>query len=118
MIKEGNPLVLLRYCVPRPYRSSNHITNSSETDELVKHLVRMVKWGLRKYGLLCCNHCDWDLMLLSIVMGYQISRQTSLASYSLYQVLYRRQPMLPNYVKKKLNLVVDLDDPKVWAQCL
>ena len=41
-----------------------------------------------------------------------------MASYSCYQLLYRREPILPSSVREKLTPVVDLDDPDVWAQCL
>jgi len=51
-------------------------------------------------------------------MGYHFSRQASLASYNLYQLLYGCEPILPNSLQEKLALVVDLDDPNIWAQCL
>jgi hypothetical protein len=51
-------------------------------------------------------------------MGYRFSRQASLTSYSPYQLLYGREPILPSPVREKLALVVNLDDPNVWAQCL
>ena len=35
-----------------------------ETDDLAERVVQTVKRGLRKYGLLHGNDCDWDLMLL------------------------------------------------------
>ena len=49
-------------------------------------------------------------------MGYRFSRQASLLSFSLYQLLYSREPVLPSAVEEKLHPVVDLDDPEVWAQ--
>ena len=57
-------------------------------------------------------------MLPWIAMGYRFSRQASLASYSPYQLLYGREPILPSSVREKLAPVVNLDDPDVWAQCL
>jgi hypothetical protein len=65
-----------------------------EADGLAEQVVQTVKRGLRKYGLLHGNHHDWDLMLPWIAMGYCFSRQTSLASYSPYQLLYGREPIL------------------------
>lgn len=78
----------------------------------------MVKRGLRKYRLLCGNYCDWDLILLWITIGYQFNRQATLASYSPYQLFCGRKLILLSFVWEKLNHVVDLDDPYVWAQCL
>ena len=89
-----------------------------EADGLAERVVQTVKRGLRKYGLLHGNHRDWDLMLPWIAMGYRFSRQASLASYSPYQLLYGREPILPSSVREKLAPVVNLDDPDVWAQCL
>ena len=51
-------------------------------------------------------------------MGYRFSRQASLSSFSPYQLLYGREPVLPSAVREKLHHVVDLDDPEVWAQTL
>ncbi len=89
-----------------------------EADGLAERVVQTVKRGLRKYGLLEGNHQDWDLKLPWIAMGYRFSRQASLASYSPYQLLYGREPILPSAVREKLDPVVDLDDPAVWAQVL
>jgi hypothetical protein len=44
--------------------------------------------------------------------------QASLTSYSPYQLLYGREPILPSSVREKLAPVINLDDPDVWAQCL
>ena len=41
-----------------------------------------------------------------------------MATYSPYELLYGREPILPSSVREKLASVVDLDDPDVWAQCL
>ena len=57
-------------------------------------------------------------MLPWIAMGYRFSRHAYLASYSPYQLLYGREPILPSSVRGKLVLMVNLDDPDVWAQCL
>ena len=89
-----------------------------EADGLAERVVQTTKRGLRKYGLLRGSHRDWDLMLPWIAMGYRFSRQASLASYTPYQLLYGREPVLPSSIREKLAPVVDLDDPDVWAQCL
>lgn len=57
-------------------------------------------------------------MLSWIAMGYRFSRQTTLASYNPYQLLYGREPILLSFIREKLDHVVDLDDPYIWAQCL
>ena len=57
-------------------------------------------------------------MLPWIAMGYRFSRHISLASYSSYQLLYGREPILPSSIREKLAPVVDLDDPNIWAECL
>ena len=51
-------------------------------------------------------------------MGYHFSRQAFLSSFSPYQLLYGREPVLPSTMREKLHHVVDLDDPEVWAQTL
>ena len=51
-------------------------------------------------------------------MEYWFSRQASLADFSPYQLLYGRKPILSSSLREKLAPIVDLDDPKVWAQCL
>lgn len=85
---------------------------------MIERVVQTTKRGLRKYGLLQGGHGDWNLMLPWIAMGYQFRRQASLASYSPYQLLYGREPILPSSIRQKLAPIVDLDDPDVWAQCL
>ena len=57
-------------------------------------------------------------MLLRIPMGYQFSRHASLASYSLYWLLYGREPVFPTFIHKNLVFVVDLDDPNMWTKCV
>ncbi len=51
--------------------SQDHI----EVDELIKHMVHMVKKGLRKYGLHKGHTQDWDLQLPWLAMGYRFNRQ-------------------------------------------
>jgi hypothetical protein len=47
-------------------------------------------------------------------MGYQFSRQTSLASFSPYFLLYGQNPDLPTTIHRESNEVVNLDDPEMW----
>ena len=89
-----------------------------EANGLAERVVQTTKHGLRKYGLLWGSHQDWDLMLPWIAMGYRFNKHAFLASYSPYQLLYGREPILPNSIYKKLAPVVDLDDPNIWAECL
>ena len=89
-----------------------------EADGLAEKVVQTAKHGLRKYGLIQGNNRDWDLKLPWIAMGYRFSRQAFLSAFSPYQLLYGREPVLPSAVTEKLHLVVDLDDPEVWAQAL
>ena len=51
-------------------------------------------------------------------MGYRFRRHASLESYNPYRLFYGRELVLPSSVRKKLALVVDLDDPNIWAECL
>jgi hypothetical protein len=55
--------------------------------------------------------CPW-------CFGHSFWRGARQASYSPYQLLYGREPILPSSVQEKLAHVVNLDDPNVWAQCL
>ena len=86
-----------------------------KADGLAKRVVQTTKCGLRKYGLLWGSHRDWDLMLPWIAMGYRFSRQTSLASYSPYQLLYKCEPILPSPFREKIAPIVDLDEPNIWT---
>ena len=89
-----------------------------EVDGLAERVVQTTKRGLMKYELLRGSHLNWDLMLLLIAMGCRFSRHASLVSYSPYQMLYGREPILPSSIREKLASVVDLDDPNIWAECL
>lgn len=57
-------------------------------------------------------------MLSWVVADYQFSGHASLASYSLYHLLYGYEPILSSLVGKKLASLVDLDDLDVWTQYL
>ena len=99
----------------------DHHTTSrdhSKAHGLVKQVVQTTKHSLRKYELLQGSYRDWDLILPWIAMGYRFSRHVYLAFYSPYQLFYRREPILPSSIKEKLALVVDLDEPNIWIECL
>ena len=51
-------------------------------------------------------------------MGNWFSRQASLTSCSLYQLLYEPEPILLKFIRKKLDHIVDLDGPNIWAEFL
>jgi hypothetical protein len=69
-----------------------------EADGLAECMVQTVKRGLRKYSLKKGHHGDWDLQLLWLTMGYRFSKQASLASFSLYYLLFGRHPVLPKAI--------------------
>jgi hypothetical protein len=48
-------------------------------------------------------------------MGYRMSRQTSLAGFSPYFLLFGRHPVVGSRVRDIIQETVDLDDPIIWA---
>jgi hypothetical protein len=80
-------------------------------------MVQTVKEALRKYVLKSDRH-HWDVQLCWIAMGYRMSRQNSLAGYSPYFLLFGRWPIIGTAIRKVYSKVVDLDDPKTWAQVI
>jgi len=68
--------------------SRNHL----KVDGLTK---RMVKQGLRNYGLHKGHTQDWDLYLPWLAMGYRFSYQTSFSSFSPYFLLFSCELKLP-----------------------
>jgi hypothetical protein len=76
-------------------------------------MVQTVKVALRKYAL-DQDVKDWDVALPYIAMGYRMSRQASLSSFSPYCLLYGRDPVLGVSLHRRCAPVVDLDDPSVW----
>ena len=87
-----------------------------EADGLAERVVQTVKRALRKYGLQKGHLGDWDIQLPWLAMGYQFSRQASLASFSPYFLLYGRDPDLPSVIRRESSKVVNLDDPEVWVR--
>ena len=87
-----------------------------EADGLAERVVQIVKHGLCKYGLQEGHLGDWDLQLLWLAMGYQFSRQASLASFSPYFLLYGREPNLRAAIRRDVDRVLHLDDPTMWMQ--
>jgi hypothetical protein len=49
-------------------------------------------------------------------MEYRFNRQTSLASFSPYFLLYGRDPNLPTKIRRESSEVVNLDDLKMWLR--
>lgn len=49
-------------------------------------------------------------------MGCRFNWLVVFGFYSIFQVLYGRELVFPSAVIVKLNPIVDLDDPKIWAQ--
>ena len=49
-------------------------------------------------------------------MGYRFSRQTSFLSFSLYQLLYDSELVLPSAMRKKLHPMMDLNDQEIWLK--
>jgi hypothetical protein len=87
--------------------------NHPQADGLAERMVQTVKVALRKYAL-DRDVKDWDVMLPFIAMGYRMSRQSSLSSFSPYYLLYGRDPILGVSLQRRCAPVVDLDDPSVW----
>jgi hypothetical protein len=51
-------------------------------------------------------------------MGYRMSRQTSLAGFSPYFLLFGRHPVVGSRVRDIIQETVDLDDPVIWARVI
>lgn len=109
-------MVLLRNCVPKPLLIIIPHHNP-EADGLAKRVVQTVKQGLRKYGLCRGNHRNWDLISPWIAMGYRFNIQASWLCVLLTNFCMK-ETYIAKFYSKKLNLVVDLNDPEVWAKCL
>jgi hypothetical protein len=75
-----------------------------------------VKRGLWKYSLNKEHHGDWDLQLPWIAMGYQFSKQASLASFYPYYLLIGRHPILPKAIQVDADTVLaNMDNLDTWA---
>jgi hypothetical protein len=85
-----------------------------EANGLVERVVQTVKRALHKYGLQKGHLGDWDIQSPWLAMGYRLSRQASLASFSLYFLLYGRDSNLPTTICCESNEVVNLDDLEMW----
>jgi hypothetical protein len=49
-------------------------------------------------------------------MGYRFSKQASLASFSLYYLLFGRHPILPKAIQVDADTVLaNIDNPVTWA---
>ena len=49
-------------------------------------------------------------------MAYHFSKQASLATFSPYFLLYGRDPILPASIRRDIQAIVNLDDPKMWIE--
>lgn len=103
--------LLQRMMIDHRRTSRNH----PQADGLAERTVQTIKTALRKYCLVFNKH-HWDKFLPWIAMGYRMSRQTSLAGYSPYFLLFGRHPLVGTKVRDVVQKVVDLDDPDVWAR--
>jgi hypothetical protein len=82
-----------------------------QANGLSERIVQVVKRSLRKW---CLGHAaeQWDMYLPWVAMGYNFSVQTSLAGFSLYQLLHGRDPVMPRALKVTVQEPLDLEDPQ------
>ncbi|GAQ92009.1 hypothetical protein KFL_009030040, partial [Klebsormidium nitens] len=80
-----------------------------QANGLSERVVQVVKRALRKW---CLGHAaeDWDLYLPWVAMGYNFSTQASLASFSSYQLVHGRSPVVPGAIKVEIAEPLDLDN--------
>lgn len=91
----------------------NHRTtfrDHKQADGLVERVVQMMKRALHKYVLQKGHLGDLNIQLPWLVMEYQFSCQTSLASFSSYFLLYGRDTNLSTVIRCESSDVVNLDD--------
>lgn len=91
-----------------------------EADGLAERMVQTTKVALRKYGLIAGNHSNWDLQLPWLSMGYNFSKQASLAAFSPYHLVYGREPVLAGSLHPAEEAVVldILDKPAAWREAV
>jgi len=73
---------------------------------LAKWMVQMMKRGLCKYGLQKGCIRNWDMYLPWLAMGSRFSRHASLASFSLYFLLFSCDPKLLISIQCDVMVVV------------
>jgi hypothetical protein len=87
-----------------------------EADGLTERMVQTIKRGLQKYSLKKGHHGDWDLQLPWLAMGYQFSKQASLAFFSPYYLLYGKHPVLSKAIQADVDIVLaNMDNLDMWA---
>jgi hypothetical protein len=59
---------------------------------------------------------DWDIQSPWLAMGYRLSCQASLTSFSPYFLLYGQDLDLPTTICCESSEVVNLDDPEMWLK--
>jgi hypothetical protein len=64
------------------------------------------------------NKEDWDVALLYITMGYNMSKHTFLFHFAPYFLLFGRHSIPPSSIVVQMGQVVDLDSPTTWARVI
>jgi len=85
---------------------TNMVSDMVSAKERDRVLQRAKKYRLEGTHI----HSPW------LAMGYQFSRQASLASFSPCFLLYGRNPNLPTIIRRESSEVVNLDDPEMWLR--
>ena len=94
----------------------NTLKVHQEANGLAEHMVQTVKKRLQKYNLKKGYHDNWDLQLLWLAMGYQFSKQASLASFSPDYLLFGRHLVLPKAIQMDTDTVLaNMDKPDTWT---
>ncbi len=88
-----------------------------QVDGLAERMVQTCKKGLRKICLIG-NREDQDLALPYIIMGYMMSKHTSLSHFFPYFLLFRKHPIPPSSIVAQMDQVMDLDSPTTWARVI
>jgi hypothetical protein len=53
-----------------------------------------------------------------IVMGYMMSKHTSLSHFTPYFLLFGKHPIPPSSIAAQMDQVVDLHSPTTWARVI
>lgn len=101
----GDFQVLLDKCLIAHRRTSR---DHPQADGLAERMVQTIKVALRKYCLQV-NPRTWDELLPYILLGYRVSTQAALASFSPYYLLFGRPPVIPAVAKDVFTKPLDLD---------
>jgi len=77
-------------------------------------MVQTVKRGLWEHGFKKGHTQDWNLQLPWLAMGYRFNQQASLTSFSLYFLLFARDPELPTSICHNVMTMINFNDPSMW----